>query len=104
MSLEHVRAFYFKVANDESFRSQIQSVSSKEECTQLVKSAGFDFTSQEFEKYTEELLEHDHSGQEVSSLPEEDLVAVTAGAYFFSPKFPVRIRPMYGISVLRPRK
>ena len=30
MSLEHVKAFYEKLANDEAFRNQIQGVNSKE--------------------------------------------------------------------------
>ncbi|NCR45246.1 MAG: Nif11-like leader peptide family natural product precursor [Microcystis aeruginosa SX13-01] len=53
MALEQVHAFYQKVASDESFRSRIQSVNSKEECSEIVKAAGFDFTPQEFEEYTD---------------------------------------------------
>ena len=49
MALEQVHAFYQKIASDESFRSRIQSVNSKEECSEIVKAAGFDFTPQEFE-------------------------------------------------------
>jgi predicted ribosomally synthesized peptide with nif11-like leader len=52
MALEQVHAFYQKIASDQSFRSQIQSVNSKEECSEIVKTAGFDFTPQEFEEYT----------------------------------------------------
>ncbi len=92
MALEQVHAFYQKVASDESFRSRIQSVTSKEECSEIVKAAGFDFTSQEFEEYTARLLESDRPDEEIQDLSEEDLAAVAGG---FIGGF--RVRPMYGL-------
>ncbi|MEH2092689.1 Nif11-like leader peptide family natural product precursor [Nostoc sp.] len=44
MSIENVKNFYENLANDEAFRNQIQAVNSKEECSQIVKAAGYDFT------------------------------------------------------------
>ncbi|GAX36785.1 Nif11-like leader peptide family natural product precursor [Nodularia sp. NIES-3585] len=35
MSLEHVKGFYAQLANDETFRTQIQGVQSKDECSQV---------------------------------------------------------------------
>ncbi|MFM6321963.1 MAG: Nif11-like leader peptide family natural product precursor [Microcystis sp.] len=94
MALEQVHAFYQKVASDESFRSRIQSVNSKEECSEIVKAAGFDFTAQEFEEYTARLLESDRPDEEIKDLSEEDLAAVAGG---FIGGFRFRPRPMYGL-------
>lgn len=44
MNFEAVQAFYQRLATDEAFRTQIQKVKSKEECSQIVKTAGFNFT------------------------------------------------------------
>ena len=79
MALEQVHAFYQKVASDESFRSRIQSVNSKEECSEIVKAAGFNFTLQEFEEYTARLLESDRPDEEIQDLSEEALAAVAGG-------------------------
>ncbi|CCI02432.1 Nif11-like leader peptide family natural product precursor [Microcystis aeruginosa] len=112
MALEQVHAFYQKVASDESFRSRIQSVNSKEECSEIVKAAGFDFTAQEFEEYTARLLESDRLEEEVKDLSEEDLAAIAGGFIGSIPKMlmyglpPNRnlllpddklVRPMYGL-------
>jgi len=40
MSRENVKAFYERLATDEVFRSQIQKVKTKDECSQIVKGAG----------------------------------------------------------------
>jgi predicted ribosomally synthesized peptide with nif11-like leader len=37
MSLDHVKAFYEKLVNDETFRTQVQSVETKNQCSQIVK-------------------------------------------------------------------
>lgn len=119
MALEQVHAFYQKVASDESFRSRIQSVNSKEECSEIVKGAGFDFTSREFEEYTARLLESDRPDEEIKDLSEEDLAAVAGGfiggvgsrpIYGLppnrKPKWPIPgdgiFRPMYGLPADRP--
>jgi predicted ribosomally synthesized peptide with nif11-like leader len=93
MSLDQVQAFYVKVASDESFRARLQSVNNKAECSEFVKSEGFDFTPEEFEQYTAQLLEQDRPDKEITNLREEDLVAVAAG--FVRPGG--IIRPMYGL-------
>ncbi|NCR76920.1 MAG: Nif11-like leader peptide family natural product precursor [Microcystis aeruginosa K13-06] len=119
MALEQVHAFYQKIASDESFRSRIQSVNSKEECSEIVKGAGFDFTPQEFEEYTARLLESDRPDEEIKDLSEEDLAAVAGGfiggvgsrpSYGLppnrKPKWPIPgdgiFRPMYGLPADRP--
>ncbi|MCW5314574.1 Nif11-like leader peptide family natural product precursor [Nostoc sp. KVJ3] len=79
MSIENVKSFYEKLANDEAFRNQIQSVNSKEECSQIVKDAGYDFTLEEYEEYTAQLLESADSEGELKDLSEKELAAVFGG-------------------------
>lgn len=80
MSLENVKAFYARLANDEAFRTQIQNVKDKAECSQIVKSAGYDFTQEEFEEYTAQLLESSSDNDEMTDLNEKELEAVFGGA------------------------
>ena len=92
MSLEHVKAFYEKLANDEAFRNQIQGVNSKEECSQIVIAAGYDFTLEEYEEYTAQLLESANGEGELKDLNEKELAAVFGGLTG-KPK----IQPLYGV-------
>jgi predicted ribosomally synthesized peptide with nif11-like leader len=92
MSLEHVKGFYAKLANDEAFRNQIQGVNSKEECSQIVKAAGYDFTLEEYEEYTAQLLESAEGEGELKDLSEKELAAVFGGLTGWG-----RIQPMYGV-------
>lgn len=80
MSRENVKAFYARLASDEAFRTQIQGVKSKAECSQIVKSAGYEFTSEEYEEYTAQLLELNASDNELQDLDEKELEAVFGGA------------------------
>ena len=65
MSKEHVKAFYERLAKDEAFKAQIESTGSKQECSQIVRKAGYIFTQEEFEEFTAQLL--DSSAAEDSS-------------------------------------
>ena len=80
MSLQNVKAFYERLASDEAFRTQLQAVKSKEECSQIVKNAGYDFTTDEFEEYTAQLLESSSDNNEIKDLDEKELEAVFGGA------------------------
>ncbi|MBW4641954.1 MAG: Nif11-like leader peptide family natural product precursor [Goleter apudmare HA4340-LM2] len=91
MSLEHVKAFYEKLADDETFRNQIQAVQSKDECSQIVKAAGYNFTQAEFEEYTAQLLEAANTEGELQALDEKELAAVFGGFTGWP-----RIQPLYG--------
>jgi predicted ribosomally synthesized peptide with nif11-like leader len=82
MSLANVKAFYQRLANDETFRSQIQGVKSKEECSRIVRAAGYNFTQQEYEEYTAQLLESDPTDSELKDLSEQELEAVFGGASY----------------------
>jgi predicted ribosomally synthesized peptide with nif11-like leader len=76
MSSQHVKAFYEKLSQDEVFRDRIKNVKSKEDCSRIVKAAGYDFTQQEFEDYTAQLLSSDDNLIEVG---ERELEAVYGG-------------------------
>lgn len=80
MSLENVKLFYTKLAVDEAFRVQIQDAKSKNECSQIVKSFGYDFTQEEFEEYTAQLLESSTDEDELRDLSEHELATVVGGA------------------------
>ncbi|QLE55851.1 Nif11-like leader peptide family natural product precursor [Nostoc sp. TCL26-01] len=97
MSLENVKAFYGRLANDEDFRNQIQNVSDKSECSQIVKAAGYDFTSQELEEYTAYLLELGNNDGELRDLNEKELEAVFGGATAVLQLLPYLPILLYGV-------
>jgi predicted ribosomally synthesized peptide with nif11-like leader len=86
MSLENVKSFYEYLEDNEAFRDQIKAAENKEECSQIVKKAGFDFTLEEYEEYTYQLLESANSEDEIQDLGEKELAAVFGG-------ITARIRP-----------
>ena len=95
MSLEQVKGFYQKLDTDEVFRSQIQAVKSKEECSQIVKAAGYNFTQQEFEEYTAQMLEADPSESELEDLSEKELETVFGGLSSFEPELLVALETIF---------
>ncbi|MEO1376827.1 MAG: Nif11-like leader peptide family natural product precursor [Cyanobacteria bacterium J06635_10] len=105
MSLQNVKSFYKRLASDETFRTQLQAVKSKDECSQIVKNAGYDFTSKELEEYTAQLLESKSGNDEITDLDEmtdlneKELDAVFGGAWSIVGR-PI-IHPMYGV-IVRP--
>ncbi len=95
MSLNNVRLFYERLLIDEAFNAQIQSVSTKEQCSQIVKAQGYDFTQQEFEDYTAQMLEADSAMQEFQSLNDRELEAVVGGIRSILGR--PGLMPMYGV-------
>lgn len=94
MSLQDVRLFYERMASDSEFRTLMQSVNSKEECSKQVKAAGFYFTQDEFETYTKQLLESNFSEGELKDLDEKELESVVGGlAHLYRPP----IVQLYGV-------
>ena len=79
MSLENVKSFYEYLEDNEAFRDQIKAAENKEECSRIVKEAGFDFTLEEYEEYTYQLLESTNSEDEIQDLSEKELAAVFGG-------------------------
>lgn len=103
MSFENVRAFYEKLVSDEAFRSQMQQVESKDECSRLVKEAGYDFTPEEFEEYTAQLLESNPDDGEIRDLNDQELETVFGGVSSLIGSKPI-YQPMYGVIFLATRE
>ncbi|NEO35810.1 MAG: Nif11-like leader peptide family natural product precursor [Moorea sp. SIOASIH] len=80
MSLENVKAFYERLATDQAFRGKIQGVKSKDECREIVQGAGYDFTQEELEDYTGQLLESSAAEDGLRDLDQQELEAVFGGA------------------------
>ena len=82
MTIENVKAFYKRLADDEVFRTQIKTAGSKQKCSQIVREAGLDFTQQEFEEFTAQLLDAntEANSQELSEI---ELEAAAGGANAF---------------------
>ncbi len=104
MSLDQVHAFYKRTASDEEFRSRLQEANNKEECSQIVKTAGFDFTQQEFEEYTARLLEtEERVTDEMYDLSEKELETVFGGGKKLPPIFPPSddqiLHSIYGLPI-----
>jgi predicted ribosomally synthesized peptide with nif11-like leader len=90
MSIQDVKAFYEKLSQDEIFRDKIQNVNSKEDCSRIIKAAGYDFTQQEFEDYTAQLLEKNtSSNKDLVEIGERELAAVHGG--FLNWRLPILI-------------
>lgn len=100
MSLENVQAFYQRVAKDEAFRTQLGAANSQEEYSQIVQEAGYNFTEQEFEEFTAQLLEQTTAEGELQDLDEKELAAVLGGVKI-RPPF---IVPIYGLPPWYPGK
>jgi predicted ribosomally synthesized peptide with nif11-like leader len=80
MSIQHVKAFYEKLSQDQVFRDQIKNSNKKEDFNLKVKTAGYNFTQQEFEDYTAQLLEADiSSANNVLKVGERELNAIRGG-------------------------
>ncbi|MBP5973911.1 Nif11-like leader peptide family natural product precursor [Brasilonema sp. CT11] len=106
MSLENVKAFYERLGTDEAFRTQVQGANTKDECSQTVKSAGYDFTQEEFEEYTAELLELSADEDELAELDEKELATIFGGTTAV-PMYGVIVRPepqpLYGVVMQPPQ-
>ncbi|NJS12087.1 MAG: Nif11-like leader peptide family natural product precursor [Microcoleus sp. CSU_2_2] len=79
MSIENARAFYERVATDETFREQIRNVANDEQGQNIIRGAGYDFTAEDWNTVTEQLSQSDES-----ELSDAELKAVAGGC---SPRF-----------------
>ncbi|MDJ0845903.1 Nif11-like leader peptide family natural product precursor [Crocosphaera sp.] len=97
MSLESVKAFYQRLAQDQEFRTQLEGLETSEESSQLLQQAGYNFTQEEFENYTAELLESNLDEGDLKDLNEKELEAVFGGMSPFPP-----IQALYGVIIIEP--
>lgn len=102
MALQDVKAFYERLTTDEQFRSRLENVRSKEECSQTVKSEGYNFTQEEFEEFTAKLIASEKNEGELRDLDEKELEAVAGGAMGLI-RFPI-YQLMYGVVTNRYRQ
>ncbi|VEP18563.1 Nitrogen fixation protein (fragment) [Hyella patelloides LEGE 07179] len=79
MSQEQVKSFYERLAQDEVFKAQIEGAESPQECSQIMREAGYDFTQEEFEAFTAQLLDSDDAKNSFDELSEKTLEAVLGG-------------------------
>ncbi|MFM6321960.1 MAG: Nif11-like leader peptide family RiPP precursor [Microcystis panniformis] len=98
MSVEQTKAFYQRIATDKDFRSRFQNLENCEEFYNLVKKSDYDFTEQEFEAFTCQLLEAECLKNQVQDLNERELASILGGFLERAP-----IRPKYGSVVLPTR-
>jgi predicted ribosomally synthesized peptide with nif11-like leader len=75
MTIENAKAFYQRMTEDSDFRTPFEEASTNEERQQLIKDAGYDFTTEEWQEAVAEIQAAD-SNQE---LQEEELEAIAGG-------------------------
>ncbi|MGD1704257.1 Nif11-like leader peptide family RiPP precursor [Dapis sp. BLCC M229] len=103
--LEKVKDFLIRVVKDESFRTQLMS-EKVEEVKKVMTDSGYNFSQEEFETATIQILDLKESG-EFHELSEDELVSAVGGwrkdfgwKKIF-PKYPI-FQPMYGIVIEPP--
>lgn len=79
MSLDNIRGFLKQLAHNEALMAQVKAAVSKEECSQIAQTAGYDFTSLELEEFTAQFLESEGDDSELRDLNEQELEAVFGG-------------------------
>lgn len=79
MSKQDVKAFYTRLAKDEAFKAQIEGAESQQKCSQIVQEAGYNFTQQEFEEFTAQLLDSSAVDDNNDQLSEKTLEAIFGG-------------------------
>ncbi len=75
MSIESAKTFYQRVTTDEAFRTQIESYPTEERAT-VLREAGYDFTQEEWEAASAEILQTTSSEGELN---EAQLEAIAGG-------------------------
>ena len=81
MILESVISFYKSLVKDKNFRIQLKNASNPEEYRKIMQEAGYDFTQEELETATAQILEKNSLRElsELSELSEEELEFVFGG-------------------------
>lgn len=94
MILESVIRFYKSLVKDKDFRNKLANVSNPEEYRKIIQDAGYEFTQEEFETSTAQILEQNG----IDELSEEELEFVFGG--WDIPTIPRENpgpRPLYGV-------
>jgi predicted ribosomally synthesized peptide with nif11-like leader len=88
---ERLKEFLVRLVKDQSFRTELDN-GTVEERQEVLKSAGYIFSKEEFETAALHVLESKERG-ELTELTEEELAGVLGG--FIGGKYPI-FQPMYG--------
>jgi predicted ribosomally synthesized peptide with nif11-like leader len=98
---ERLKEFLVRLVKDQSFRTELDN-GTVEERQQILKSAGYIFSKEEFETAAIHVLESKERG-EFTELNEEELAGVLGGCVgykypiiWWPPKKPI-VQPMYGV-------
>ncbi len=84
MFLESVIRFYKRLVKDQDFRSQLETAASPEECRKMMQEAGYEFTQEEFETATVQILEENKLrdlDDSFSELSEQELELAVGGVW-----------------------
>ena len=77
MSIENAQSFYVRVTTDEEFRTQLEQTETVEERQQIIRTAGFEFTNEEWETAKEQILAASSSNE--GELSDTELTAISGG-------------------------
>jgi predicted ribosomally synthesized peptide with nif11-like leader len=123
MFLENVISFYKRLVKDKDFRSQMESAANPSECRKIMREAGYNFTQEEFETATVQILEENklrNLDNGLSELSEQELELAFGGfansywGWWRKPppryeeppteeppiiKPPIDIQPLYGVVI-----
>ncbi|MGD1805224.1 Nif11-like leader peptide family RiPP precursor [Dapis sp. BLCC M126] len=105
--LEKVKDFLIRVVKDESFRTQLMS-EKVEEVRKVMTDSGYNFSQEEFETASIQILDLKELG-EFHELSEEELVSAVGGwgkDFWWRKRFPKDpiFQPMYGVVIQPPPK
>ncbi|MBD2299685.1 Nif11-like leader peptide family natural product precursor [Nostoc sp. FACHB-87] len=101
MSIQDAQAFYSRMKTDDAFLDQVENAASPENRLEIIQSAGYDFSAEEFNTVLAQ-----NAQPEAGELSEAELLQVSGGIRFASPGL---VRPLYGVGIpprnyWRPRK
>ena len=97
---ERLKEFLVRLVKDQSFRTELDN-GTVEERQQILKSAGYIFSKEEFETAAIHVLESKERG-EFTELNEEELAGVLGGLVDAGLSFRFAFQPMYGVVVTEP--
>jgi predicted ribosomally synthesized peptide with nif11-like leader len=78
MSIQSVKEFYVQLAVDEAFRAKVKGAQGLEQGMAIIQEAGYDFTAEEWEDYTVQILEASSPLQELTEQQSEAVVGGTS--------------------------
>lgn len=93
MSVESAKEFLLRLGTDETFREQIANAPSVEDSKRIAQEAGYNFTDEDYQVATSQILE---SASTENELSDEQLESVAGGALNFG-RLPGLVQPLYGV-------